>query len=136
YFQYFTRSMIQLSRAVHPREIYQALFNNIHTTFYLRFNQQFNIEGALSLVAYNAIDRGEEAFPISEFLRILKTSLEAAGLIDIDTRDITNWLVSSSILIPYSGNRIAFVHQSVTEYLAANELARRYQDRPYILKEK
>ncbi len=34
------------------------------------------------------------------------------------------------------GGRIAFVHQSVTEYLAAMELARRYQVTPQILKEK
>ena len=40
------------------------------------------------------------------------------------------------MLIPYIGGRVAFVHQSVTEYLAATELARQYQASPHILKEK
>ena len=43
---------------------------------------------------------------------------------------------SLSVLIPYTGGRVAFVHQSVTEYLAASELARKYQSSPQILKEK
>jgi hypothetical protein len=54
----------------------------------------------------------------------------------IDAREVSNWLVSSSVLIPHNGGRVTFVHQSVTEYLAAAELARRYQSSPYILKAK
>ena len=66
----------------------------------------------------------------------MKTSIESAGLAKIDVRDIANWLVSVSVLIPHTGGRVAFVHQSVTEYLAANELARRYQASPRVLEEK
>ena len=72
---------------------------------------------------------------MSDLLRVLKVSVEAAGFADIDACDVANWLVSASILIPYIGGRIAFVHQSITEYLAAKELARRYQATPQILKE-
>lgn len=73
---------------------------------------------------------------MSDLLRVLKVNIEVAGLADIDVRDIANWLVSASILIPHIGGRIAFVHQSITEYLAAKELARRYQATPQILREK
>ena len=48
---------------------------------------------------------------------------------------LTGWS-SKSILIPYTGARVAFFHQSATEFLAACELARRYQVSPQILNEK
>lgn len=136
YFQYVTSGMVRLPKEAHPRDFYQVFFDNLCKAFATRFNGKFKIEKTLSLAAYNALNRGEEAFPLSELLRTLKTSAETVGLTNIDLGDIVNWLISSSILIPYRGGRVAFVHQSMTEYLAATELAWRYQEDPYILKEK
>lgn len=136
YFQLVTSGAVTLPKEAHPRDFYQSLFVNLDRAFMTRFGKSFEIEHALSITAYDAINRGEEAYPLSDLLRVLKTNTEAAGLADIDARDIANWLVSISILIPHIGGRIAFVHQSVTEYLAAKELARRYQATPQILKEK
>ena len=136
YFQYVARGAVRLSREAHPRDFYQVFFENLRKAFVTRFGGQIEIEKSLSLAAYNAHNRGEEAFPLSELLRVLKTGTESVGLTNIDVRDVANWLVSSSVLVPYSGGRVAFVHQSVTEYLAATELARRYQSSPDILKEK
>lgn len=136
YFHYITNGTVRLPNDAHPKDFFQIFFGNLSSAFATQFGKQFDIEKTLSLVAYDALNRGEEAFPLSALLRMLKTNLENVNLFDIDVRDIANWLVSSSILIPYTGGRIAFVHQSVTEYLAAAELARRYQARPQILKEK
>jgi hypothetical protein len=136
YFQYVTGGKIRLPKEAHPRDFYQVFFENLRNAFTARFSVQLDIENALSLAAYDALNLGEEAFPLSELLRVLKMSAEIVGLADINVRDIANWLVSSSILIPYIGSRVAFVHQSVTEYLAATELARRYLTDPHILKEK
>jgi hypothetical protein len=136
YFQYVTSGAVRLPKEAHLRDFYQVFFENLRKAFATRFSGQLDIENALSLAAYDALNRGEEAFPLSELLRVLKTSVEAVGLADIDVRDVANWLVSSSVLIPHTGGRVAFVHQSVTEYLAAAELSRRYQASPHILKEK
>ena len=136
YFQYVISGAVRLAKRPHPRDFYQVFFENLRKAFATRFSGPLDIEKALSLVAYDALNRGEEAFPLSDLLRILKTSAQSAGWAAIDVRDIANWLVSSSVLIPYTGSRVAFVHQSVTEYLAAAELARRYQASPHILKEK
>lgn len=136
YFQYVRSGAVRLPQEAHPRDFYQVFFENLREAFATQFGAKFDIERALSLAAYDALNRGEEVFPLSELLRVLKTSKEAAGLADIAARDVTNWLVSSSVLIPHRGGRVAFVHQSVTEYLAAAELARRYQASPHILKEK
>ena len=137
YFQQVASGTIKLPKEVHhPRDPYRVFFENLRGRFETRFSVQLDIERLLSRVAYNALNRGEEAFPLSELLRILKTSAETLDLVDIDAREIANWLVSASVLIPYTGGRVAFVHQSVTEYLAASELARRYQSSPHILNEK
>ena len=137
YFQQVASGAIRLPKeAHHPRDLYRVFFENLSGTFETRFSVQLDIETVLSRAAYYALNRGEEAFPLSELLRILKTSPETLGLVDIDAREIANWLVSTSVLIPYTGGRVAFVHQSVTEFLAASELARRYQSNPHILNQK
>lgn len=136
YFQFITSGAVSLPKEAHPRDFYHSFFVNLDRAFVARFGKSFGIEEALSIAAYDAINRGEEAYLLSDLLRVLKTNAEAAGLAGIDARDIANWLVSTSVLIPHIGGRIAFVHQSVTEYLAAKELARRYQTTPQILKEK
>ena len=136
HFRQVTSGAIRLSKLVHPRDFYRVFFENLRGTFETRFGVQFDIEKILSHAAYDALNRGEEAFPLSDLLRILKTNVETSDLVNIEALEIANWLVSSSVLIPYTGGRVAFVHQSVTEYLAASELARRYQISPHILKEK
>lgn len=136
YFQYVLSGAVSLPTEAHPRDFYRVFFENLRNAFAVRFSEQVDIEKALSLAGYEALNRGEEAFPLTELLRALKTNLDSVGLANIEVRDIANWLVSSSVLIPYSGGRVAFVHQSVTEYLAATELARRYQSNSHILQEK
>lgn len=133
YFQYIASGAITLPAEAHPRDFYKGLFEKASDAFVARFGQRFDLEGILSVVAYEALNRGEEAFPLTELLGVLK---EALGTLDVSQKDIANWLVSISIVIPYTGGRIAFVHQSVTEYLAASELARRYLADPKILREK
>lgn len=136
YFQYVVSGAISLPKEAHPKDFYQSLFDVLQESFKTRFNEQLDLEKLLSLVAYDALNRGEEAFPLTELLKILKSSVDAFSKVDIDVRDIANWLVSASILIPHRGGRVAFVHQSVTEYLAAKELARLYQTSPHVLMEK
>ena len=136
YFQQVTSGEIRLPRETHPRDIYRVFVENLRGAFEARFTVHLDIEGVLARVAYDALNRGEEAFPLSDLLSVLRTSIETTGLGDLDASEIANWLVSSSVLTPYTGARIAFVHQSITEYLAASELARRYQSSPHVLKEK
>lgn len=137
YFQQVASGAVKLPKeAHHPRDFYRVFFENLREKFEAQFRIQLDIETVLSHAAYNALNRGEEAFPLSELLRILRTSPETLDLVDVDAREIANWLVSVSVLISYTRGRVAFVHQSVTEYLAALELARKYRSSPHILNEK
>ncbi len=135
YFRYISSGVVRLPKEPHPRDFYRIWLDNLNQTFASRFDIQFNLELTLSVTAYDALNRGEEAFPLSDLLSVLNDEIRRTGA-TINDRDIANWLVAASILIPYSGGRVTFVHQSLTEYLAAAELARRYQTTPHILKEK
>lgn len=136
YFQLVVSGGVQLLTEPHPRDIYQSFFQQLSADFESRFRVPLHLEEALSLVGYEAINRGEEAQPLANFLQTLGDHLQVAGITQIDGESVTNWLIAKSVVLPYLGARIAFFHQSVTEYLAANELARRYSASPHILKEK
>lgn len=134
YFQYILSRKIELPHDAHPRDFYRCLFENVSSAFYERFQFYLDVEKVLSSAAYAALDKGAEAFLISVLLSVFNEALPPNN--DTKSLDVINWLVSESILIPYSKGRIGFVHQSVTEYLAATELARRYVMDPIDLKNK
>ena len=136
YFHLVATHTVELPEQAHPRDLYKALLNGLTQSFAERFGRPFDLEYVLSLAAYSAVEKGEEAQPVAAFLEVIDTQLRAAAIEDVHARDIANWLVSKSLLIPYTGARVAFFHQSVTEYLAADELCRRYKAQPSILKEK
>ena len=135
YFRHVAEGRIRLPTDAHPRDFHRIWFENLEKAFRSRFMSKFDLEHALSLVAYDALNQGEEAFALTDLISVL-TDLARSLELAIDAREIANWLVASSVLIPHSRGRVAFVHQSVTEYLAAKELAQRYQASPHMLKEK
>jgi hypothetical protein len=134
YFQHILSGQIDLPDEAHPRDFYKCLFENVSRSFFVRFKLDFNIEKALSSAAYAALDNGSEAFPISILVSELSSLLPTGS--EVTPLEVINWLVSETMLIPYSKGRIGFIHQSVTEYLAATELARRYLADSRELKEK
>src|SRR5260370_6422609 len=136
YFHMVANGTVSLPGEAHPRDFYKIFFEGLTASFQGRFRIAFNIEHALSLCAYEAINQGDEAQPLSRVLGTLQIALQRAGCEEIKASDVANWLVSRATVIPYRGARVAFFHQSATEYLAALELARRYQEAPDVLKEK
>ncbi|WP_175804330.1 SIR2 family NAD-dependent protein deacylase [Burkholderia ambifaria] len=138
FFRYVVAGLINLPSEPHPRDFYRSLFENANKMFASRFGSEIDIELVLSSSAYESLNRGEEAFPLSTLLASLQASSASESLhrAGISANEFANWLVSASLLVPYSGARIAFVHQSITEYLAATELARQYLQNSAILTEK
>lgn len=136
YFQLVVSGAVVLPTEAHPRDFYKAFFGRLTDSFQERFGVVFDLEYALSLSAFEAIDHGEEAQPLSDLLHVLQGQLKGAALGEIHASDVANWLVSNSVLIPYRGARLAFFHQSATEYLVASELARRYERNAQALKER
>ena len=95
--------------------------DNLQRGFTERFSVGLPLIDALSRVAYRALDNEREAFPLTWLTdQLLVFGDSSLG----STQDMVNWLIASSALIPYSGGRVSFVHQSITEYCAALELVR------------
>ena len=136
YFQLYISGRMTLPPEPHPRDIFQSFFQALTNSFESHFGISFDLVRALSIIAYDAMNCGEETQPLTHILQVLRNQLQGGGVGDIDPVEVANWLVSKSVFIPYIGGRIAFFHQSVTEFLAASELARRYQTSPQILQEK
>lgn len=116
-----TSGKVQVPEGARPKDIYASFVNDLDRGFAERFFVNRPLITALSRVAYRALDDEREAFPLSwltdELLMIAGTSVTS-------TQDMVNWLIARGAVIPYSGGRISFVHQSITEYCAAVELVR------------
>lgn len=136
YFRLLSTGAVELPKEPHPRDLYSSFFAKLTTDFTSRFNTKLDLEEALRGAAYEAINRGEEAQPVENILQAIRRELQSAGVAELTPDDVAAWLVSKTVLLPYSGGRTALFHQSITEYLAATELARLYKATPTIIREK
>lgn len=136
YFNLVTKEKVDVPSDPNPRDLYASLLKNITRSFKEKFHYEMDFCKALSIVAFRAIDEGNEAFPQNLLFEALRIELNSIGKQEVDPREIVNWLIFRSLLTPYSGSKLSFIHQSVTEYLAAAELAKRYLAEPQVLREK
>lgn len=136
YFMRVTNGTVNLPRNPKPSDFYKVFFDELLQAFRERFDSDLDLLQVLSTSAYDSINRGEEAQPVAGIVRTIIAEYTRTGIPRLTPQDVVNWLVSRSVMIPYSGSRVAFFHQSATEFLAASELARIYQATPEILNEK
>lgn len=125
YLQLLLKGLIDAPRNGGRRDVYESFFVKLQRAFEDRFGSSFSLLSIFAKIAYRAIDDDSEAFPVSwltDTLFAQSTRDQAPAPVDI-----ANWLVSREVLVPYSGKRASFVHQSLTEYCAAGELAIRLE---------
>jgi SIR2-like protein len=113
YFSLVARGLVHVPREPHPRDIYQSFFSRICDAFETRFGT-YDLVYGLSSAAHESIVSGKEAASLKDFMWAYSERIQTDPQL---SSEMINWLVSKAILIPYSGSRIAFFHQSVTEYL-------------------
>ena len=136
YFHYVLNGTVSLQSNAQPKDFYIAYFQNLQKAFTEKFNLTINIELLLSTSAYNTLNKGEEVFAVADLQALIRTKFSKENVINVSPVDTVNWLIAKSIIIPYSGGRISFVHQSLTEYLASTQLAREYSYNHSVLQEK
>lgn len=115
------------------------IYNNIILSYVERFRSRFDlpenldIADILSTVAINCLDAGTETFSAAELYRGL-----ASVFIDNPhiVQDAVNWMLSEQLLVSYSGSRLSFMHQSITEYLASCKIVDEIRDNPHVVMEK
>lgn len=127
FFRYIDAKLVELPARARPRDFFHSLVGRTTDKFTSAFASTLDIERVLARVAYGALDRGEEAFAFAKLVDEISHELHTTPS-SIDAQDVANWLVSTELVNPLVGRRAAFVHQSVTEYLAAIELVRRSND--------
>ncbi|WP_146647159.1 hypothetical protein [Labilithrix luteola] len=103
------------------------MFDEVTVKFEVKFGAHFDLVEVLSKVAYEAVDRGEEARTLADILDLLEPALRRAEIKNVNASEVVNWLVSNDVLVASPNSRVVFFHQSATEYLAACELARKFR---------
>jgi len=133
FFSHLQDKDINFSEITSPKDFYSTYIKNIETHLNEQFSLNLNLIATLSRTANDSLSSGLEAFPIEIITRHISEALPNSSLPPLD---IINWLISKSFLISYPQGRVGFIHQSVTEYLAATYLANQYLQSPSILLEK
>lgn len=134
YFQRMISGEIDIRNILQPKHFYGEFFGNLQKDFIERFAGTAEIEKILSRAAYRALDMGAEAFPVE----LVYEGMEGQNVFGRaeEKEEAINWLIYKEILIPHSNGKVAFVHQTITEYLAAKELMCFYRKDRKIIDEK
>lgn len=134
YFQYMISGKIDIKNILQPKHFYREFFWNLQKDFADRFGKRAEIGKALSVAAYRALDAGIEAFPAG----FIYEGMDAQHIVQEmrEKEEIVNWLIYKGIIVPHSNGTITFVHQTITEYLAAKELMGIYWRDQTIIREK
>ncbi len=134
YFQYMISGKIDIKNILQPKHFYREFFWNLQKDFADRFGKRAEIGKALSVAAYRALDAGIEAFPAGFIYEGMDAQHMAQEM--REKEEIVNWLIYKGIIVPHSNGTITFVHQTITEYLAAKELMGIYWSDQTIIREK
>lgn len=127
YFRLVSQANIALEDVRSPAELYGAYIAYVVMRFERDFDPAIPLLEILREQGYQALSLGTEAFEIDQLARIV--AHHAPTLQREEIGNVLNWLAAAEILVSLGGGRAAFVHQSVTEYLAACTLAVRLQRR-------
>lgn len=120
YFRLLNDGKIRIGKDPRPKDIFSSIVSDLEVDFQSRF-ETHGLSNALTATAFAAMNRGQEAFDVG----ILYGEIARLTLPEkFKSADVVNWLISKDVLIPLTRSRVCFFHQSITEYLAAIELAR------------
>lgn len=125
YYHLVNQEVVSLHCVHTPGDLYAQFLQSIYAKFSLKYGDSIDLRTILQRLAFDCLERGHEAFALSNLAAAIASKARQNTQPEID--NIANWLASAGVFIPLRGNRGAFVHQSVTEYLAACELKNRME---------
>ncbi|WXA95566.1 SIR2 family protein [Pendulispora brunnea] len=122
--------IIDIDRVVTANDVYAALFQHVNARWAATHPSRLDFVPLLSGIAFEAISSGREYIPVDDIRERCthaRTNLRGDDAID--------FLMAEGILLVRPGLRVTFFHQSVTEFLAAVEIANRYRQSTEIIEE-
>ena len=122
--------IIDIDRVVTAKDVYAALFQHVNARWAATHSSRLDFVPLLSGIAFEAISSGREYIPVDD---IRERCAHARANITGD--DAIDFLMAEGILLVRPGLRVTFFHQSVTEFLAAVEIAHRYRQSTEIIEE-
>lgn len=120
YFRLVNLAVMTLDSVHVPGDLYAQFMGSVASKFASCFGTEIDLTAILQKQAYSALEQGLEAFFLSDLEE--RITAVALHLEPAEVERMTSWLASQEIIIPMRGRRAAFVHQTVTEFLAASEL--------------
>lgn len=102
-------------------------------------NEEFKdipLRTLLASLAYSMIDSGCQTVDANKILEIFHHVLSLHRLSYSTADDVLKILLAQGVLVPTAEGRTGFFHQSITEYLAACQLANAYLKDTSIMKDK
>lgn len=123
FLQLVAKRLVEVPSNASPRDLYGSFITKLQSQFSEQFGTGLELLPIFSRLAYRAIEAESEAFPLAWLTDLLDMQLPDGAT--FNAADVANWLVGRQVLISYSRRRASFVHQSITEYCAAAELAHR-----------
>lgn len=114
---------IDLNEVATPADVYASFFRLLELAW---LNEgQFTIDFASTLegIAFRMLESGSEFAAKEQFER-------AFSLLSRDdaSEQVLSFLLAQGALVTLTGHRLSFFHQSVTEYLAARVIARKFAE--------
>lgn len=103
-----------------PHSLYLAYFDAMRSEFEREFSISVDFVPILAGVAFELIDDGRQTFMAASIVQSIE---EAIGR-DLSAKTVVNWLIERELLMPLPGAKLSFAHHTISEYLAAYELAR------------
>lgn len=123
FLQLVAKQLVSVPANPTPSDLFASFITKLQLAFSERFETDLPLLPIFAKVAYRAIEAESEAFPLAWLSDLVAMQVPDASA--FSANDIVNWLIAREVLIPYTGRRASFIHQSITEYCAATELARR-----------
>jgi SIR2-like domain len=135
FYRLLKNKTISVNSSTEPRAVFDQIFLRLDEKCERRFAAHFSLLPILQELAFKTLNNGTETFRVSESEDIFETSMKDQNKTDIEAIDVVNWLVSEQAIQPLPKGRLAFFHQSITEYLAASRLASLYEEDPRVLQD-
>lgn len=125
FLQLVAKRLVEVSENATPRDLFSSFITKLQQAFSDRFKTDLLLLPIFAKIAYRAIEAESEAFPLAWLSDLI--AMRIPDTMAFSAQEVVNWLIAREILIPYTGRRASFVHQSITEYCAAIELVQQSQ---------
>lgn len=126
---------IDVGSSPNPRSVLNRMLEGLNERFRNRFQSSLDLISVLERVAFNTINAGTEYFNFTNLETITISAIEEAECEALSAVEIINWLVSEEMLQSLPKRRLAFFHQSITEFLAASHFASVYENDSSVLRD-